>query len=125
MECLFLQSDSVGGSPDVKTEDFIISKRPRLSSITKHRKVEFADYERRLASLQTTVQAIQQAYLGTRERAVVVLEGWDTAGKGGIVRRLGWALDPRSFKVHPISAPSSHEQGKHYLQRFWEKESSH
>jgi AMP-polyphosphate phosphotransferase len=31
-----------------------------------------------------------------------VLEGWDTAGKGGVVRRLGWALDPRSFKVHPM-----------------------
>jgi AMP-polyphosphate phosphotransferase len=67
------------------------------------------------------MQSIQQAYLGTRERAVVVLEGWDTAGKGGIVRRLGWALDPRSFKVYPIAAPLSHERGRHYLQRFWEK----
>jgi len=52
---------------------------------------------------------------------VILLEGWDTAGKGGLVRRLGWALDPRSFKVHPISAPSSREQSQHYLQRFWEK----
>ena len=109
----------------MKAEDFIVSKRPRLGSITKHPKVEFADYERRLASMQTTIQAIQQAYLGTRERAVMVLEGWDTAGKGGVVRRLGWALDPRSFKVHPISAPSSHERGKHYLQRFWEKLPEH
>jgi len=50
-----------------------------------------------------------------------VLEGWDTAGKGGIVRRLGWAMDPRSFKVYPIAAPLPHEKGKHYLQRFWEK----
>jgi AMP-polyphosphate phosphotransferase len=109
----------------VKAEDFIISKRPRLSSITKHRKIEFADYERRLSSMQSILQAVQQAYLGTHERAVIVLEGWDTAGKGGIVRRLGWILDPRSFKVHPISAPSSHERGKHYLQRFWEKLPEH
>jgi len=65
----------------MKAEDFIVSKRPRLGSITNHPKVEFADYERRLASMQTTIQSIQQAYLGTRERAVVVLEGWDTAGK--------------------------------------------
>jgi polyphosphate kinase 2 (PPK2 family) len=75
--------------------------------------------------MQSTLQAVQQAYLGTRERAVVVLEGWDTAGKGGIVRRLGWALDPRSFKVHPIAAPTAHERGKHYLQRFWEKLPEH
>jgi len=30
-------------------------------------------------------------------------------------------MDPRSFKVYPIAAPLSHEEGKHYLQRFWEK----
>lgn len=64
---------------------------------------------------------IMQESIGTPERAVVVLEGWDTAGKGGVVRRLGWALDPRSFKVHPIAAPSSREQAQHCLQRFWEK----
>lgn len=109
----------------MKAEDFIVSKRPHLAEITGHQKVEFADYERRLASMQSTVQAIQQAYLGTRERAVMVLEGWDTAGKGGVVRRLGWALDPRSFRVHPIAAPSSHDRGKHYLQRFWEKLPEH
>ena len=109
----------------MEAEGFIVSKRPRLGLITKHRKVEFADYERRLVSMQATLQAIQQAYLGSGERAVVVLEGWDTAGKGGVIRRLGWALDPRSFKVHPIFAPSSHERGQHYLQRFWEKLPEH
>lgn len=105
----------------MKAKDFIVTGRPRLAAITKHPKVDFADYERRLQSMQSTMQAIQQAYLGTRERAVVVLEGWDTAGKGGIVRRLGWALDPRSFKVYPIAAPLPQEQGRHYLQRFWER----
>jgi polyphosphate kinase 2 (PPK2 family) len=67
------------------------------------------------------LQLIQQAYLGTSQRALVVLEGWDTAGKGGVVRRLGWALDPRSFKVHPIAAPDEHERAQHYLQRFWRR----
>jgi polyphosphate kinase 2 (PPK2 family) len=28
-------------------------------------------------------------------------------------------MDPRSFNVYPVAAPLSHEQGKHYLQRFW------
>ena len=105
----------------MKAKDFIVVKRPTLTQITKHPAIGFADYERRLESMQSVMQSIQQAYLGTRERAVIVLEGWDTAGKGGIVRRLGWALDPRSFKVYPIGAPLSHERGRHYLQRFWEK----
>ena len=105
----------------MKAKDFIVDERPKLAAITKHPKVVLVDYERRLQSMQATMQSIQQAYLGTKERAVVVLEGWDTAGKGGIIRRLGWALDPRSFKVYPIAAPLSHERGRHYLQRFWEK----
>lgn len=105
----------------MKTAHLIVSKRPRLAEIRDFPEISIADYERRLRSLQENLQLVQQAYLGSTERAVVVLEGWDTAGKGGVVRRLGWALDPRSFKVHPISAPSSHEQAQHYLQRFWEK----
>ena len=105
----------------MKAKDFAVVKRPTLAKVTKHPSIGFANYERRLESMQSVMQSIQQAYLGTRERAVAVLEGWDTAGKGGIVRRLGWALDPRSFKVYPIAAPLSHERGRHYLQRFWEK----
>jgi polyphosphate kinase 2 (PPK2 family) len=47
------------------------------------------------------------------------------AGKGGVVRRLGWALDPRSFKVHAIAAPTRSEKSRHYLQRFWERLPEH
>ena len=75
--------------------------------------------------MQETLQRVQQAYLGTPQRAVIVLEGWDTAGKGGVVRRLGWALDPRSFKVHSIAAPGEREKSLHYLQRFWERLPQH
>ena len=101
------------------SQNFIVTRRPRLAEIVDHPKIDFADYERRLSSLQGVLQLIQQAYLGTSERALIVLEGWDTAGKGGIVRRLGWVLDPRSFKVHPFAAPDEHERAQHYLQRYW------
>ena len=103
----------------MNSQNFVVTRRPRLAEITEHLQMDFADYERRLTSLQGALQLIQQAYLGTSERALIVLEGWDTAGKGGLVRRLGWALDPRSFKVHPIAAPDEHERAQHYLQRFW------
>ena len=43
----------------MKAQDFIVFKRPRLSSITKHRKIALGDYERRLALMQSTAQAIQ------------------------------------------------------------------
>ena len=105
----------------MKSSDFTTLDRPRLKAIKHFPTVEFADYERRLATMQETLQLVQQAYLGTSHRAVIVLEGWDTAGKGGVVRRLGWALDPRSFKVHAIAAPNGREKHLHYLQRFWER----
>lgn len=104
---------------------FRVSSRPKLANLTDHPKENADTYEHDLAAMQKKLQAIQQAYLGTRERAIIVLEGWDTAGKGGIVRRLGWTLDPRSFKVHPIAAPSPEERAGHYLQRFWGKLPEH
>jgi polyphosphate kinase 2 (PPK2 family) len=106
-------------SRNMNTENFAVLSRPSLKDIIEHPEMEFADYECRLTSLQGVLQLIQQAYLSSGDRALIVLEGWDTAGKGGIVRRLGWALDPRSFKVHPIAAPDEHERAQHYLQRFW------
>jgi len=105
----------------MNSADFLVSGRPQLAAIKRFPEIKFADYERRLAELQTTLQRLQQAYLGTSHRAIIVLEGWDTAGKGGVVRRLGWALDPRSFKVHAIAAPTRREKSRHYLQRFWER----
>ena len=109
----------------MNSTDFVVTERPRLAAFKHFPVVEFAAYERRLAEMQETLQRVQQAYLGTSHRAIIVLEGWDTAGKGGVVRRLGWALDPRSFKVHAIAAPTGREKSLHYLQRFWERLPEH
>ena len=50
---------------------------------------------------------------------MVVLEGWDAAGKGGVIRRMSWGMDPRSLWVWPIAAPDCREREQHWLQRFW------
>ena len=76
-------------------------------------------YDRRLREEQRRLQRIQQAYLHTGDRAVIVLEGYDAAGKGGAIRRMSAELDPRSYKVWPIAAPNEIERRQHYLQRFW------
>ena len=53
----------------MKAKRFIVAERPRLVAITEHPKVPFAEYEQQLRSMQFTVQAIQQTYLGTRDRS--------------------------------------------------------
>ncbi len=50
---------------------------------------------------------------------VLVFEGVDAAGKGGIIRRLIAPLDARSRAVVPIAAPTDEELAQHYLWRFW------
>lgn len=77
------------------------------------------DAKEQLKLLQHELALVQQAMGRQRQSAVIVLEGADAAGKGGIVRRLGWCLDPRWLHVHPISAPTQTEQTEHWLQRFW------
>lgn len=78
-------------------------------------------YKRQLKHWQTKLLHVQQAYYHQGKRAIIVMEGWDAAGKGGAIRRLTERLDPRGFQVYPIAAPSSEEQGKHYLYRFMTK----
>jgi PPK2 family polyphosphate:nucleotide phosphotransferase len=78
-------------------------------------------YEDELEHLQEEMLRIQQAYYHNKLRAVLVFEGWDAAGKGGAIRRLTEALDPRGYHVYPIGAPDPVEQGKHYLYRFWQR----
>jgi polyphosphate kinase 2 (PPK2 family) len=50
---------------------------------------------------------------------VIVLEGCDAAGKGGIIRRLAWSTDPRTLRVWSIGAPAGEERREHWMQRFW------
>lgn len=80
-----------------------------------------AHYEQQLALMQRQLALLAQARSRQQKPAILVLEGADTAGKGGIIRRLGWCLDPRWLHVWPTSAPDEHERQQHWLQRFWQK----
>jgi AMP-polyphosphate phosphotransferase len=82
------------------------------SDVKKHEEIK---------ALQDRLSLIQHAYARQGRKAMIVLEGWDAAGKGGLIRRLAWGLDPRPLKVWRISAPSSDEKGAHWLRRFWTK----
>jgi polyphosphate:AMP phosphotransferase len=50
---------------------------------------------------------------------ILVFEGWDAAGKGGVIRRLTAALDAPTYRVIPIAAPTDEQRAHHYLWRFW------
>lgn len=79
------------------------------------------DYDADLAALQERLARVQVAYIVHKRRAVIVVEGWDAAGKGGIIQRLTAELDPRNFEVWPIAAPTGYERAHHFLWRFWKR----
>src|SRR3546814_5166430 len=80
------------------------------------------DYSDDLAALEDRLERLQAAHIIHGQRSVIMFEGWDAAGKGGIIRRLTASLDPRFFEVWPISAPNDEEKARHFLWRFRSEE---
>lgn len=78
-------------------------------------------YKNALQSWQKALFHVQQTYFHNKHKALIVVEGWDAAGKGGAIRRTTELLDPRGFTVFPVGAPSAQEKAHHYLHRFWTK----
>lgn len=79
------------------------------------------DYETALAEVQARLAKIQVAHIVHRKRSVILIEGWDAAGKGGLIQRLTAKWDPRFFEVFPIGAPAPEERERHFLWRFWKR----
>jgi len=79
------------------------------------------DYKKILAELQERISRLFVSNHVHRRSTVLVVEGWDAAGKGGAIQRLTAECDPRSFKVWPIAAPTQEEKARHYLWRFWRR----
>jgi polyphosphate kinase 2 (PPK2 family) len=95
--------------------------KPSLAACKLTPKLGQAQYKKRLKELQAQLRRLELAYKFTGARAIIVIEGWDAVGKGGVIRRLTSPLDPRGYAVWPIGPPTPEELAEHYLQRFWLK----
>lgn len=82
-------------------------------------KADPATYADELDALQDRLTEATTARRFRKSGLVLVFEGNDAAGKGGAIRRVRAALDPRQFRVHGTSAPTEEERARPYLWRFW------
>lgn len=98
---------------------FPLVKMPRLSSVPLDKTLEKEQYKEELQSLQARLRGLHNRLYRKRVPVIIAYEGWDAAGKGGNIKRITEALDPRGFEVHPIASPEPHEKARHYLWRFW------
>jgi AMP-polyphosphate phosphotransferase len=94
-------------------------ERSVLDKVDLSKKLPKAQYRTALERYQGRLNGLQRRALERQRGVILVFEGWDAAGKGGAIRRVTEALDPRVYRVFPIAAPSDEERARHYLWRFW------
>jgi len=92
-----------------------------LETLDLTHQLERPEYIRQLARRQIQLRELGFQVYQQKRPVVIVFEGWDAAGKGGVIKRITEKLDPRGFVVYPISAPHGEDQSKHYLYRFWRR----
>jgi len=106
-------------------DEYLIDEREIMSTIRENvdlnKKVKKDHYERKLVECQARLRELQTEIFMNKKPMIVVFEGWDAAGKGGNISRLTRSLNPRTYSVVPIQAPTDMEKGYHYLRRFMEK----
>lgn len=107
--------------PEILYKDYPLLKMPKLSEIRLNQEMSKEEYEIRLKELQKKLKKLHNKIYQKKIPVIIAYEGWDAAGKGGNIKRLTSALDPRGFEVHPIASPEPHEKSRHYLWRFYHR----
>lgn len=100
---------------------FRLEPIPLLKDIPLDKTIEEEDYRRELKSLQSELGDLHNELYRKKVPVIIAYEGWDAAGKGGNIKRITGALDPRGYIVHPIASPEPHEKARFYLWRFWNR----
>ena len=98
------------------------SKKKNLKSIEPKkkdtRKIKLEVYEKELAKLQIELVKLQEWIKQENLKVVVLFEGRDAAGKGGVIKRISQSLNPRVCRVVALGTPTEKEKTQWYFQRY-------
>lgn len=92
-----------------------------LEQINLNQSVTEKEYKRKLPQLQEHLYDLEHAVFQAKVPVAIVFEGWAAAGKGSTINVLAERMDPRGFRVTPISPPRTSETRYPWLWRFWLK----
>ena len=76
------------------------------------------NYFRHLLHLQAELVKLQDWVVASGHRMVIIFEGRDAAGKGGVIKRITQRLNPRVCRVAALPAPNDRERSQWYFQRY-------
>ena len=104
----------------IRQNIFPLNPIPKLADVDLSDKtLTKEEYDSELDRLQKELSNLHNELYRKRIPVIIAYEGWDAAGKGGNIKRITSALDPRGYEVHPIASPEPHEKARHFLWRFW------
>ena len=87
----------------------------------KNKKLTNKKYEKELFKLQVELCKLQEWVKVEGKRIIIVFEGRDTAGKGGVIKRIIERVSPRVFQVNALPAPTERQKTQMYYQRYIER----
>ena len=92
-----------------------------LDKVDLTKKIDKEEYKGLIDELRTQLGEQQRKARDLNIPVVIVIEGWDAAGKGTLINEMIQALDPRGFNVYAIQSPNEEESLRPFLWRFWTK----
>ena len=111
--------DSFDEEVELEMEDAVLSMKLREIYRKAHGpSIPRPEYFRALLHLQAELIKLQDWVVASGEKVVVLFEGRDSAGKGGVIKRITQRLDPRVVRTVALPAPSSREMSQWYFQRY-------
>ena len=84
----------------------------------KNEKLGRKQYDRELRKLQEKLCQLQDWVKEKKQRIIIVFEGRDAAGKGGVIKAITERVSPRVFRLIALPAPSDREKSQMYMQRY-------
>lgn len=86
--------------------------------MSKQEKLSKKAYEKQLEKLQIELVKLQEWVVDQGLKVVVIFEGRDAAGKGGVIKRITESLNPRVCRVVALAKPTEKERTQWYFQRY-------
>ena len=103
------------------TEPAVQTNNQQGKTPTEEPKLKNKEYESELFKLQVELVKLQDWVKKAGARIVIVFEGRDAAGKGGIIKRIVERVSPRVFRLVALPAPTEREKTQIYAQRYIER----
>lgn len=104
-----------------KKKDKLSNKEDKKIISEKKHKLSNKEYEQELYKLQAELCKLQEWVKQTGQKIIIVFEGRDAAGKGGVIKRILERVSPRVFRINALPVPTERQKSQMYVQRYIER----